>query len=29
MIAAAGYPRFLAGQHEDTTLNAEPNLPLA
>jgi N6-L-threonylcarbamoyladenine synthase len=29
MIAAAGYPRFLAGQHEDTTLNAEANLPLA
>lgn len=29
MIAAAGYPRFLAGQHEDATLNAEPNLPLA
>ena len=29
MIAAAGYPRFLAGQHEDTALNAEPNLPLA
>jgi tRNA N6-adenosine threonylcarbamoyltransferase len=29
MIAAAGYPRFLAGQYEDTTLNAEPNLPLA
>jgi N6-L-threonylcarbamoyladenine synthase len=29
MIAAAGYPRFLAGQHEDSTLNAEPNLPLA
>jgi N6-L-threonylcarbamoyladenine synthase len=29
MIAAAGYPRFLAGQDEDWTLNAEPNLPLA
>jgi N6-L-threonylcarbamoyladenine synthase len=29
MIAAAGYPRFLAGQHEDATLNAEPNLQLA
>ena len=29
MIAAAGYPRFLAGRHEDATLNAEPNLPLA
>jgi N6-L-threonylcarbamoyladenine synthase len=29
MIAAAGYPRFLAGQQEDSTLNAEPNLPLA
>ncbi len=29
MIAAAGYPRFVAGQHEDSTLNAEPNLPLA
>jgi N6-L-threonylcarbamoyladenine synthase len=29
MIAAAGYPRFLAGQHEDSSLNAEPNLPLA
>jgi N6-L-threonylcarbamoyladenine synthase len=29
MIAAAGYPRFIAGQHEDATLNAEPNLPLA
>ena len=28
MIAAAGYPRFVAGQHEDATLNAEPNLPL-
>jgi N6-L-threonylcarbamoyladenine synthase len=29
MIAAAGYPRFLAGEHEDATLNAEPNLSLA
>jgi N6-L-threonylcarbamoyladenine synthase len=29
MIAAAGYPRFLAGQFQDATLNAEPNLPLA
>jgi N6-L-threonylcarbamoyladenine synthase len=29
MIAAAGYARFLAGQQEDTTLDAEPNLPLA
>ena len=29
MIAAAGYPRFLAGQHEDASLNAEANLPLA
>jgi len=29
MIAAAGYPRFLAGQHEDATLNAEANFPLA
>jgi N6-L-threonylcarbamoyladenine synthase len=29
MIAAAGYPRFLAGEHEDSSLNAEPNLPLA
>ncbi|MFZ3217873.1 MAG: tRNA (adenosine(37)-N6)-threonylcarbamoyltransferase complex transferase subunit TsaD [Candidatus Acidiferrales bacterium] len=29
MIAAAGYPRLVAGQHEDATLNAEPNLPLA
>jgi len=28
MIAAAGYPRYVAGQHEDATLNAEPNLPL-
>jgi N6-L-threonylcarbamoyladenine synthase len=29
MIAAAGYPRFMAGEHEDSTLNAEANLPLA
>jgi N6-L-threonylcarbamoyladenine synthase len=29
MIAAAGYPRFLTGDHSDITLNAEPNLPLA
>jgi N6-L-threonylcarbamoyladenine synthase len=29
MIAAAGYPRFVAGLHEDATLNAEANLPLA
>ncbi len=29
MIAAAGYPRFLAGEFEDSTLNAEANLPLA
>src|SRR5713101_5226722 len=29
MIAAAGYPRFMAGEHEDATLNAEANLPLA
>jgi N6-L-threonylcarbamoyladenine synthase len=29
MIAAAGYPRFLAGDHADITLNAEPNLSLA
>ena len=29
MIAAAGYSRLIAGQHEDSTLNAEPNLPLA
>lgn len=29
MIAAAGYPRYMAGQFEDATLNAEPNLPLA
>jgi N6-L-threonylcarbamoyladenine synthase len=29
MIAAAGYPRFLAGLVEDSSLNAEANLPLA
>ena len=29
MIAAAGYPRFVAGEREDILLNAEPNLPLA
>jgi N6-L-threonylcarbamoyladenine synthase len=29
MIAAAGYPRFAAGQYEDILLNAEPNLALA
>ena len=29
MIAAAGYPRFIAGLHEDSSLNAEANLPLA
>jgi N6-L-threonylcarbamoyladenine synthase len=29
MIAAAGYPRFLLGEFEDSTLNAEANLPLA
>jgi N6-L-threonylcarbamoyladenine synthase len=29
MIAAAGYPRFLAGQHEDSTLDPTANLPLA
>lgn len=29
MIAAAGYTRFLRGEHEDSTLNAEANLPLA
>jgi N6-L-threonylcarbamoyladenine synthase len=29
MIAAAGHARFLAGEHADSTLNAEPNLPLA
>ena len=29
MIAAAGYPRFLAGERADSSLNAEANLPLA
>ncbi len=29
MIAAAAYPRFLAGETADATLNAEANLPLA
>lgn len=29
MIAAAGYARFLCGQVEDSTLNAEASLPLA
>jgi N6-L-threonylcarbamoyladenine synthase len=29
MIAAAGYSRFLAGQHEDSTLDPTANLPLA
>lgn len=29
MIAAAGYPRFLAGLHEDSTLDPQANLPLA
>jgi N6-L-threonylcarbamoyladenine synthase len=29
MIAAAGYPRFVAGEREGLTLNAEPNLALA
>ena len=28
MIAAAGYPKFLAGEYEDSQLNAEPNLSL-
>ena len=28
MIAAAGHPRFLAGEYEKVTLNAEPSLPL-
>jgi N6-L-threonylcarbamoyladenine synthase len=28
MIAAAGHPRLLAGEHEDFTLNAEANLSL-
>jgi hypothetical protein len=29
MIAAAAYPRFLAGEFADVMLNAEANLPLA
>ncbi|MFZ0909927.1 MAG: tRNA (adenosine(37)-N6)-threonylcarbamoyltransferase complex transferase subunit TsaD [Candidatus Acidiferrales bacterium] len=29
MIAAAAYPRYLAGESADAMLNAEPNLPLA
>jgi N6-L-threonylcarbamoyladenine synthase len=29
MIAAAAYPKFLAGERADSTLNAEANLPLA
>jgi len=29
MIAAAAYPRYLAGEAADATLNAEANLPLA
>jgi tRNA N6-adenosine threonylcarbamoyltransferase len=29
MIAAAGYPRFVAGEHASSLLNAEANLPLA
>jgi N6-L-threonylcarbamoyladenine synthase len=29
MIAAAGYARFIAGEHENILLNAEANLPLA
>ena len=29
MIAAAGYPRFVAGLFEEMSLNAEANLPLA
>jgi hypothetical protein len=29
MIAAAGYPRFLEGQHEKFTLDPVANLPLA
>jgi N6-L-threonylcarbamoyladenine synthase len=28
MIAAAAYPKFLAGERADSTLNAEANLPL-
>ena len=29
MIAAAGYASYAAGIHSDSTLNADPNLPLA
>jgi N6-L-threonylcarbamoyladenine synthase len=29
MIAAAGYPRFMSGQHENCTLDPVANLPLA
>ncbi|MGB6470115.1 MAG: tRNA (adenosine(37)-N6)-threonylcarbamoyltransferase complex transferase subunit TsaD [Candidatus Acidiferrales bacterium] len=29
MIAAAGYPRFMAGEHESATLNPDPGLSLA
>ena len=29
MIAAAAYPKLIAGEHADTQLNAEANLPLA
>ncbi|MGH9702203.1 MAG: tRNA (adenosine(37)-N6)-threonylcarbamoyltransferase complex transferase subunit TsaD, partial [Candidatus Acidiferrales bacterium] len=29
MIAAAAYPKLIAGQFEDSSLNAEANLPLA
>jgi N6-L-threonylcarbamoyladenine synthase len=29
MIAAAGYPRFMAGEYEDSTLDPKANLPLA
>jgi N6-L-threonylcarbamoyladenine synthase len=28
MIAAAGYPRFMAGEHEDASLDPKANLPL-
>ncbi|MGH9710422.1 MAG: tRNA (adenosine(37)-N6)-threonylcarbamoyltransferase complex transferase subunit TsaD, partial [Candidatus Acidiferrales bacterium] len=28
MIAAAAYPRFVAGEHADGSLNAAPNFPL-
>jgi N6-L-threonylcarbamoyladenine synthase len=29
MIAAAAYPKFVAGERADMMLNAEANLPLA